>query len=312
MHDYGLWVGVIALLVTVASFTYAVLTARRSAREKRLAYEVLPAAPLADAVSPSSDFRVALTYQEADRDPVTVNAVFVQYLRFANFGKLPIKRDDSASADPFRVEATGGNPLSVSLVNSSREVCQFALGARERSEETLKARIEFDFMDSRDGGLIQVVSESPHTKAVLRGTIVGMPGGITRAKERQDGISFPDLGCVIPLIIEFLSIAAVPFLYRQIMGTWNNAWVLLLPIAGVFLPILVTLPVVFFLTGRQQLKFPSRLEPPRHYSARIAMYMRPGMQRIERTDELKETEEAQQDESTVPSKAAPSASSDVR
>lgn len=129
----------------------------------------------------------------------------------------------------------------------------------------------------------------------MKGTIVGMPGGITRAKERQDGISFPDLGCVIPLIIEFLCIAAVPFLYRQIMGTWSNAWILLLPIAGVFLPILVTLPVVFFLTGRQQLKFPSRLEPPRHYSSRMAMYMRPGMLRTGPADESQSTEKAQQE-----------------
>jgi hypothetical protein len=60
MNDYNLWIGIFALLVTSASFTYAIYTARRSAREKRLAYEVLAPAPLADAVAPSSNFHIAL------------------------------------------------------------------------------------------------------------------------------------------------------------------------------------------------------------------------------------------------------------
>lgn len=294
MDDYTLWIGAIALLVTTASFAYAIHTARRSAREKRLAFEVLAPAPLADAVSHSSDFRVALTYQEADKDPVTVNAVFVQYVRFANFGRLPIQRADSATADPLRIEATGGNPLSLSLVNSSREVCQIALANTVRSDQRLSSRIEFDFMDHQDGGLVQIISESPETTASLKGTVVGMPAGLTRAKPSPDGITFPDLGCVIPLIIELLFIVAVPFVYRHAIGSWSNAWVLLLPVAAIFLPLIVTLPVVFFFTGRRQLRFPSRLEPPHHYYSRMGMYMHPGVRRTGRLVDNDEKKDAQQ------------------
>jgi hypothetical protein len=209
--------------------------------------------------------------------------VFVQYLRFANFGKLPIQNADTATVDPLRVEATGGNPLSLSLVNSSREVCQIALSNMTRTDQVITSRINFDFLDYQDGGLIQIISESPKTKAFLNGTIVGMPEGLARAKPPKDGVTFPEIGCVIPLILEFLCIVAVPFVYRHIVGSWNNVWVLILPIAAILLPLVVTLPVVFYFTGRQRFRFPSQLQPPRHYYSRVSVYMHP---RVRRNDHM--------------------------
>jgi hypothetical protein len=247
-----------------------------------------------EAISPRANFCISLTYQKAKNNPVTVNAVFVQYLQFANFGRLPIERADSARADPLRIEATGGNPLSLSLINSSREVCQLALTEAQHSDKMLSSRIDFDFLDHRDGGLIQIVSESPDTTASLKGTIVGMPGGIISAKPMRDKISFPSLGCVIPLILELLSLVAVPFIYRSTTGSWNNAWLLLLPIGAILLPLIVTIPLMIVLTSRQRFRFPAGLEPPSLYSSRVDMMWRVGDRHFEKGFYDKDKEIAQQ------------------
>jgi len=272
MDDINLWIGATALLITVASFGYAIYSAKRSARQKHLAYQVLPPAPLAYAASPQSSFSVTLTYRESGENPVTVEAVFVQYLRFANLGQLPVRRVDSAEADPLRIQASGGNPLSLALVGTSRAVCQISLADIQREGEHLVGRLDFDFLDHMDGGLVQVVSESPGTSVALKGTIIGMPSGVVRAKEPRSKVFFPDLGCVIPLIAVLLSMVCIPFIYRNVTGSWHNVWLLLLPVAAIVLPLILSLPVLYFSVFRSEPRFPSPLEPPRHYFARLAMF----------------------------------------
>lgn len=293
MDSVNLWIGAAALLITVASFGYAIYSSKRGDRRKSLVYEVLPPAPLADAVSPRPGFSVALTYEEAGEAPVTVSSIFVQYLRFANFGRLPIRSEDSAQVDPLRVVAAGGRPLSLSLVGTSRAVCQVSLPSSERDGDRLTGELRFDFLDYRDGGLVQVVSESSATNVALEGTIIGMPDGLVRAKQPRDEVSFPDFGCLAPLLAALGCLVATPFIYRHFVGSWDNVWLLLLPLGAVVLPLVLTLPVMFFSMTRSRFPFASPLEPPHQYFARLHMYSKPMSRRHrERREERVRTQQA--------------------
>jgi hypothetical protein len=238
-------------VLSIASFIYAIMIAKRAREAKNLMFELLPPAPIAGTISKESGYSIRIVYETPDKSIRTVESVFVQYIRFTNFGDAPITKDDSAKADPFRLEVEGNKVLDITLANVTREVCQISLGPTVQVNGKTVTNIHFDFLDSLDGGLIQIVTEGDDAHASLHGTLVGMPQGIRQAKREKTGITFPDLGCVIPIIIQ---------------------------IAALILPFAITLPFVFLLASRGK-GFPDRLKPPLWYESRLYLYSEPGLAR---------------------------------
>src|SRR4051794_24500806 len=103
-------IGVVGSLVGVWAF----IDARRSRRMKLLTFEQSPPFPLATARGHSTDYELSIHYKSDAGDEV-VEAAFVSYLQFANFGREPIRREDIAPSNPLRVEITGGRVLDISL-----------------------------------------------------------------------------------------------------------------------------------------------------------------------------------------------------
>jgi len=291
--DLGITLGILGTLLTLISLIYAVYVTKRSKREKALVFDVLPPAPIADVLSKESSYSVRILYEKPNSSPKTVQSVFVQYLRFMNYGQVSIRREDSAKNDPICVEIIAGNVLDVSVASVTRDVCGIALGEIEfdQSESTavidiqdakvdylgerVTVAINFDFLDYLDGGLIQIITENPTSQALLKGTVIGMPEGIMKKEQTKNSITWPDPGCVIPLIIEIATLIAVPFIYKYLTGGWKGIWLLLLPVAALVLPLALTLPVVFTLADRDVMRFPEHLRPPTWYQWRLNMYEGP-------------------------------------
>jgi hypothetical protein len=273
--DLGLTLGIIGTALTLISLIYAVYITRRSKREKELVYDVLEPAPIADAISKESGYSIKIIYEKPNKVSETVESVFVQYLRFTNFGRVPIKRDDSAATDPIRIEVVGSRVLDIVVASVTRDVCGIALGEVKHERGRTVASINFDFLDYLDGGLIQIVTDSADAVASLHGTVIGMPEGIRKGEKEKTSVIFPDAGCVIPLLIQIATLIAVPFLYRYLTGSWDKAWLLLLPIAALILPIALTMPVVIALLNRSARRFPKPLGPPSWYRWRSSMYDEP-------------------------------------
>ena len=120
MMNLSITIGIIGATLTLMSLLYAVYVTRRSRQEKLLVYDLLEPAPIAYAVSKESGHSIKLIYQKPDKAPESVDSVFIQYLRFINFGRVPIKKDDSAINDPIRIEISGGKVLDISIVNQTR------------------------------------------------------------------------------------------------------------------------------------------------------------------------------------------------
>ena len=276
--DINLAIGIFGTVLSIASLIYAIMIAKRAREAKQLMFELLPPAPIAGTISKESGYSIRIVYETPSKSVKTVESVFVQYIRFTNFGDAPITKEDSAKADPFRLEVEGGRVLDITLANVTRDVCQISLGPTVQTKGKTVTNINFDFLDSRDGGLIQIVTEGEDAHASLRGTLVGMPQGIKQAKKERTAIVFPDLGCVIPIIIQIAALIAVPFVYRRLNGGLENAWLLLIPVAALVLPLAVTLPFVFLLTSRRK-GFPDRLNPPHWYESRLYLYSEPGFAR---------------------------------
>lgn len=277
--DINLLLGIIGTVFSIVSFVYAIYITEQSKREKKLVFDVIEPMAIVDTIPKDNRHSIKIIYERPSQPSETVDSIFIQFLRFTNFGRIPIKKEDSALYDPIRIEVSGGRVLDITLSSVAREVSQISLNDIKQVDDKTVAFVNFDFLDYMDGGLIQIVSDNIDTEVTLKGTIVGMPTGILKGSPEKNSISFPDLGCVIPLVIQVGSLIAVPFIYRYVTGGWGNVWLLLLPIIALLLPVFTIMPLLSFILNRKSIKFPKQLRPPSWFYRRRDFYDRKLRQR---------------------------------
>lgn len=241
--NISLWIGIIGTVLTFVSLIYAVYAARSSRREKRLVYELLEPVPIFEPLTGESRFHILIEFAgepEKSEPPKELKAgLYAHYVRFANVGREPIRRVDNVESDPLRLEIFEAEVLDVSLVQSTRDVCAISLGEFElKAGGRTSRRIVFDFMDQTDGALLQVFTNNPEASIIIRGTIVGMPGGLTIVNSIEKEINQERVkkGCLGVIILQVVAILAVPAIFRSYMGSWKNWWVLLLPVVALMIP----------------------------------------------------------------------------
>src|SRR6266571_502689 len=266
--DWNLGLAALGIVLSVASIGYAVYVTRKSKREKRLAYELLPPLPIATVLSKESGYSLKVFYERPGQSPRPVQQAI---LRFTSFGQEPIRSVDNAHEDPIRVEITGGAVLDAAVVAVTRPVCGVRIGDVVASGGVSTAIVSFDFLDHLDGAIVQVITDSQETGLSLRGTVIGMPGGIRKARETEDGQEVSGWGCIIPLLVQVAALGAVPLLYHRLTGTWQHVWYLLLPVAALAIPLLLFLTTLMVLTPRAEFRFPVRLSPPDWYTRHLML-----------------------------------------
>lgn len=274
--DWNLVMGMGGLILSVIGLAYAVYEKRKSKREKNLVYEVIPPVPAAEVIEGQSNYSLRVVYERPDEEPVNVENATIQYIRFTNFGKIPITRSDLAQADPLRLEisVTDGTILDVSLVSATRDVCQITTGQQRQDNNITSVVLDFDFLDYQDGGLIQVLSDTQDIETALRGTVVGMPSGIRETKVLTEPSEVPSWGCAVWAAIVVLGLVATPFIYRSVIGSWDCVWLLSLPLAALLLPSIFFSLILIVLEPRAECKFPERLVlPPWYHMRREYGYM---------------------------------------
>ena len=244
----------------------AYVDTRRSRRVKLLAYEHTSPFPLATARQHASDYELSIHYKGADgEEEEVIEAAFVTYLRFANFGKEPIRAGDIAPTNPLRVEVEGVRVLDIALAGTRREVNQIELDAPELNPEISKANIKFDFLDLQDGGLIRVLSTDRDAKIQLVGDIIGMPEGITRTDQPIAKGPWGKIGFGVWVLAELAAFAVVMYIYRSVQGSWSHVWLLALPFVAFLLPAFGALIAseTIWPTRVRTRPYPEELRPPR-------------------------------------------------
>jgi hypothetical protein len=117
---------------------------------------------------------IKVFYDDRNVDMVTQSIIWVW-----REGRGTVKGSDVASADPVAVTVPSGTRiLDASLLIQSMDTNNVEVKPHP-SDET-KAIVTFDYLDPRQGAVIEVLhtAETP-TAVVLKGTIMGMPKGIT-------------------------------------------------------------------------------------------------------------------------------------
>jgi hypothetical protein len=266
---------VTGFIITVASLGYAVYVKRVTQREKRLVYEVLKPISIAEVINGSSGYSLKVIYQQRGQEDVYVDKAFLYYLRILNTGKEAIKKEDIPKGDPLTLVLTNEKILDVALVNTTNETCRVSLDNGERFHTRSTITLSFDFLDYQDGMLIRVISYGNKLNISLTGTVIGMPGGAIRLKEVSVRQEITGLGCIIPIIVTIGLLAYTPFIYNKIMETWDNVWIIFLPIVMLLVSsLLFALAAMIIFRPKRNVRFPSQLAIPDWYLRRMSIMER--------------------------------------
>lgn len=237
------WLGIVAILGTVGTFVGIVLTmiyARRSERQKMLVYETGSPLALASVLPARTEHRLSIVYQREGSPPENVTGAYLYFLRLANLGKEPIRREDLAPGDPPRLEVSDARVLDIALASISREVINLSLESlATTSAGAATRRISFDFLDHEDGAVIRILTDKPRARLRVLGTVIGMPQGILPINRIGPGKLLNALGCTLAVILQLSAIAGSLYLFHHATGGWSLLWVYLLPVGALLVPSMI-------------------------------------------------------------------------
>jgi hypothetical protein len=211
---------IIVGLVTIAGFVYAIDYNRRNSRRKLLTHDITSPLSLISVLSEGTEDRLSITYEREGSEPVKIENAYLYYVRVANLGEEPIRREDLATSDPLRLDILNGTVLNLASVSVTRDVLNFDLSPLAQTGEGVSSsQLSFDFLDYRDGALIKVLTDSSSSQVMLKGTIIGMPQGIARTSELDPNISKAKLftGLFVLLVTVILGSTLTVFI-RQTKG----------------------------------------------------------------------------------------------
>lgn len=265
--------GLIAGVASIIGLVLAVYYARRSGeRRKLLAFENQRLnLPLVSAPS-FQDHGIKIVYSGPEGADEAIDSAYVSYLRFANFGREPIRRSDIAEGDPLRIEVIGARTLSIRLEATTRQVTDVRLSEMGAGPgASTIALLNFEFLDYLDGGLVQIMTTERPKDILLAGVVVGMPDGVRHSHELRRMPLLRKLGALGAVLFELSALLLTPFVFRWVTGSWDDVWLLLLPPLAFFLPILIIILVNTTIWPKQGLAFPHPLALPAWAVRRVMM-----------------------------------------
>jgi hypothetical protein len=260
---------------------WAFVDARRNKRIKLLAWERARAASLASASRADSDYKLSILFERPGSEPEVIEGAYATYLRFANFGREPIRRGDIAEANPLRIEVEvpedKGRVLDIYLAASSRDVIKLELGGLVNSGGVARAAVEFDFLDHEDGGVVRVLSSGWPKSVKLKGDIIGMPDGLTRSDVAAPATHWTTIGLSLLGLAEVGAMVLSVVWFHRVTGVWADAWLLLLPPGLAIVVLFLGGGVAALAFPRRPRKFPTELALPSWYGFRQYMEVRGGV-----------------------------------
>ncbi|WP_460355351.1 MULTISPECIES: hypothetical protein [unclassified Pseudomonas] len=209
LHFFGL--GWLNGMIAVGSVAFAVL-AYVWARKRTKISHVYLGEHLLGSASDSLPPAIVVQYNGHSIPRLTKSLLVIW-----NSGENTITGDAIVEKDPLRVQVgEDGKILSVSVLKSSRAVNDFRI-VPYVNKQANEAILSFDFLDSNDGAVIEILHTSTDRKPRLKGTLRGLPKGFsnygqfTRPKPQKKSKT----GKLVDVIFSPLVLGAAGFLFAM-------------------------------------------------------------------------------------------------
>jgi hypothetical protein len=159
-------------IVGIAGFVLAIIFYVRGKKIRRLSAE--STSTVVVGAAGEADDRLKIVFDEHEVPRVT-RSVFVLW----NSGHETIRGNDVAISDPIRVEFPSGTTiLAANIERITRDSINAQILQTDPGDPP-SVRLTFDFIDRNDGILYSIMHTAATGQGALRGTIQGIPGGIT-------------------------------------------------------------------------------------------------------------------------------------
>ena len=208
-----------------------------------------------------SDYKLSILYEPEGRAEERIASAFVHFVRIINFGREPIRREDIAPANPLRIEVRGTRVLDFSVEAVTRPVSRITIDPHVKRDADSTAFIEFDFLDYLDGALVRIMTTERPAEISLTGDIIGMPTGVLPADKLNRHGLLSALGAFLSFALFGVALALTPFVFRWVTGSWDNVWLLALPVVAIVLPLVIIIGISSMVWPKPNVEFPRELMP---------------------------------------------------
>jgi hypothetical protein len=243
-----------ALVIALVGIGVTVILARRYRTRPRMVYQMHDYFVVGQPdVSSLGDIKILFNGNAVPRVVVTQLAVW-------NAGNTTVRRDDIVEADPLAVSIDPGSSiLGTGLLNSTRTVNDFHISVTQQDHS--RAFLDFDYLDTGDGALFQIIHTGTMNKAKLTGSLRGIPEGLENwgdlaswGDQKIKLSGFTPLAVVIAVMLAFDWIKSLVVAHHPAATKYFD-WV----VAALFLGIVllaasaVTMVVVFVVRARSRI-----------------------------------------------------------
>ncbi len=265
-------IGIIFGPVGIIGIIYTIYYGRKNIKKKLLVYENSDSIPLAWVSSTEDDYRLSVVLERKGMKEERIESVHTTFLRFANLGRESIRGIDIAPSNPLRVEVEGTRTLDIKVAGVTRKVNDIQMDNQVLEDNRASAELNFDFLDYQDGALVKILTVGDEGKISLEGDIIGMPEGIQHigetVKQKPEGIFNRLFGWIVGIVIMAVLLVPSAFIHYWVIGSWNNVWLILVPLGFLALVILTFILMPQPQLGRRR-TFPKNLDFPEWFARMV-------------------------------------------
>jgi hypothetical protein len=168
-----LGLGWLGTLLGIGGLVFAFFTYLWTRRRTKLAYVYLGEHLLGSA---SDSLPPAIVVQY---DGISIPRLTKTHVIIWNNGENTISGTDIVPKDPLRLQVgEDGKILSVSVIKTSRDVIDVKL-LPINNDYPYQALLTFDYLDAKDGVVVEILHTSTERKPRVRGTLRGLPQGFS-------------------------------------------------------------------------------------------------------------------------------------
>jgi len=254
--------GVVSGSVGIVGFLYSIYVDRRGKKVKLLLYRETGAVPLAKASPSDENYKLSIVFQREGEKEERISEAHVCFVRIANLGKEPIRREDIAPANPIKLCIEDVRVLDIAVVKTSRPVIRFSLVNVSVGPTAGFAEITFDFLDHNDGGVLRILTAGESGKVSIKGDVIGMPAGIRRNDEVRTLNVVNSIGCFGAALLQLAALALAISIVHKFARGWDALWLFALPFAALYFPMIIVGVVASTIWPSKAVSFPRRLALP--------------------------------------------------
>lgn len=177
------WVQTLLSLLGLTSIPLAIWLYKISKRKSELSYQIREFSVVGGRTSEFTD-ELTIHFNGNKVNEVTSTEVVIW-----NSGNTTIDGKDIVGSDPLRIICEDGFLLKISALRSSRSVITPSFNVDDTT-----ANICFEYLDEKDGFIIQIIHSGGKDNIRISGSVKGLPKGIKflgESTENRSGKRFP-------------------------------------------------------------------------------------------------------------------------